>query len=151
MSAIYDGTILDHLADFMHHLSTASSFWFSLNSSYDHEFHLCKWFGMLPHDYECLLVAANLAQFDPRWGFTMKMVQWKRFLEGHRFTTSNMTGTFKVDVKKVDLNAFINGTQKNNKKKCNFIRIGILNAFSPRKIEMQKDSLYFPHRHHCCR
>jgi hypothetical protein len=77
MSAIHDGTILDHLADFMHHLSTASSFWFSLNLSYDHEFHLCKQFGMLPHDYKCLLVAANLAQFDPRWGFTMKMVQWK--------------------------------------------------------------------------
>ncbi len=65
----------------------------------------------------------------------MKMVQWKQFLKGHRFTTSNVTGTFEVDVKKVDLNAFINGTQKNDKKKCNFIRIGILNAFSPRKIE----------------
>ncbi len=38
MSAIYDGTILDHLADFMHYLSTASSFWFSLKLSYDHEF-----------------------------------------------------------------------------------------------------------------
>ncbi len=81
---------------------------------------------MLPHDYECLLVAANLAQFDPRWGFTMKMVQWKRFLKGHRLTTSNVMGTFKVDVKKVDLNAFINGTPKNNKKKCNFIWIGIV-------------------------
>jgi hypothetical protein len=77
MSAIYDGTTLDHLADFMPPLSTASSFWFSLNLSYDHEFHLCKRFGMLPHDYKCLLVAANLSQFDPRWGFTMKMVQWK--------------------------------------------------------------------------
>jgi hypothetical protein len=63
---------------------------------------------MLPHDYECLLVAVNLDQFDPRWDFTMKMVQWKRFLEGHWFTTSNVMGTFEVDVKKVDLNAFIN-------------------------------------------
>ncbi len=26
-------------------------------------------------------MAANLAQFDPRWGFTMKMVQWKQVLE----------------------------------------------------------------------
>jgi hypothetical protein len=81
----------------------------------------------------------------------MKMVQWKRFLQGHRSTTSNVMGTFEVDVKEVDLNAFINRSQKENNKKCNFIWIGILNAFSPRKIEMQKDSLYFPHRHHCCR
>jgi hypothetical protein len=79
------------------------------------------------------------------------MMQWKRFLEGHQFITFNVTVTFEVDVKKVDLNAFINGTHKKNKNKCNFIRIGILNAFSPRKIEMQKDSLYFPHCHHCCR
>ena len=101
MSTIYHGTILDHLADFMLYLSTASSFWFSLNSSYDHDCHLSKRFGMSPHDYECLLVAANLAQFDPRWGFTMKIVQWKRFLEGHRFTTCNATGMFEVDLKKV--------------------------------------------------
>jgi hypothetical protein len=36
----YGGTLLDHLAEHMVYLSTASSFWFSLNSSYDHEFHL---------------------------------------------------------------------------------------------------------------
>ncbi len=31
MSKRYHATILDHLAEFMLHLSTASSFWFSLN------------------------------------------------------------------------------------------------------------------------
>ncbi len=40
MLASYDGTLLDHLAEHMVYLSTASSFWFSLDSSYDHEFHL---------------------------------------------------------------------------------------------------------------
>jgi hypothetical protein len=30
----------------MVYLSTTSSFWFSLNSSYDHEFHLSKRLGM---------------------------------------------------------------------------------------------------------
>jgi len=56
-------TLLDHLAEYMIYLSTASSFWFSLNSSYDHEFHLSQRFGMPPHyDYVCLLVAANLTK-----------------------------------------------------------------------------------------
>ena len=101
MSARCDGTILGHLAEHMLYLSTASSFWFSLSGSHDHSFHLSQQLGMAPHDYECLLVAANLAQFDPRWGFTMKIVRWKRFLEGHRFTTCNATGMFEVDLKKV--------------------------------------------------
>jgi hypothetical protein len=42
MPTSYDGTLLDHLAELMVYLSTASSFWFSLDSSYDHEFHLSK-------------------------------------------------------------------------------------------------------------
>ncbi len=44
MSTRNDGTSLDldHVAEFMVYLSTASSFWFSLNLSYDfdHDFHL---------------------------------------------------------------------------------------------------------------
>jgi hypothetical protein len=98
MSARYDGLILDHLAEHMLYLSTASSFWFSLSSSHDHDFHLSQRLGMSPHDYECLLLATNLAQFHPKWGFIMKIVQWKQFLEGHRFTTSNGMGTFEVTV-----------------------------------------------------
>ena len=34
MSKRYHATILDHLAEFMLYLSTASLFWFSLNSAY---------------------------------------------------------------------------------------------------------------------
>ena len=36
-----------------------------------------------PQDYEYLLVAANLAQFHPKWGFSIKILKWKLFLEGH--------------------------------------------------------------------
>jgi hypothetical protein len=50
MSTSYDGSLLDHLAEYMIYLSTASSFWFSLDLSYDHEFHLSKQFGMSPQD-----------------------------------------------------------------------------------------------------
>jgi hypothetical protein len=63
MSTSYDGSLLDHLAEYMIYLSTASSFWFSLDSSYHHEFHLSKQFGMSPQGYERLLVVAHLAHF----------------------------------------------------------------------------------------
>jgi hypothetical protein len=51
MSTSYNGSLLDHLAEYVIYLSTASSFWFSLDSSYNHEFHLSKGFGMSPQDY----------------------------------------------------------------------------------------------------
>ncbi len=46
MSKSYDGTLLDHLAEHMIHLSTASSFWFSLNLSYDHGCNLSQQLGI---------------------------------------------------------------------------------------------------------
>ncbi len=102
MSTSYDGSLLDHLAEYMIYLSTVSSFWFSLDSSYNHEFHLSKRFGMSPQDYEHLLVAAHLAHFHTKWGFSIKKLKWKLFFEGHLFATTNCTGTFEVDVKKLD-------------------------------------------------
>ena len=48
MAMSYYNISLDHLAEHMIHLSTASSFWFSLNSSYDNEFHLSKRLGTSP-------------------------------------------------------------------------------------------------------
>jgi hypothetical protein len=52
---------------------------------------------MSPQDYEYLLVAAELAQFHQTWGFSIKKLKWKLFLEGHRFSTTNCTGSFEVD------------------------------------------------------
>jgi len=130
---------LDHLADHLIYLTSSSSFWFSLNSDYDHDFYLSKRLGMTPKDYEYLLVAADLAHFHKRWGFSIKIMKWKFFLEGHRFTTINCDGTFEVDTKKMDLNAFIEGTPKINKERLYFLRIDILKASSHRRIDMQKD------------
>jgi len=42
MSTSYEGSLLDHLAEYMIYISNASSFWFSLNPSNAHEFHLSK-------------------------------------------------------------------------------------------------------------
>ena len=68
------------------------------------------------------------------------MIKLKLFLEGHLFTTINCDGTMEVDEKKVDLNAFMKGKPPKHRERVYFIRIGILHANSPRKIEMQKDS-----------
>ena len=84
-------------------------------------------------------MAANLAHFHKRWGFSIKMSKWNDFLKGHWFTTINCDGTFEVDLKKVDLSAFIKSESPKHRENVYFIRIGILNASSPRKIEMQKD------------
>jgi hypothetical protein len=139
MAMSYHRILGDHLADHLIYLSSSSSFWFSLNSSYEHDFHLSKQLGMKPKDYEYLLVAADLAHVDKRWGFSIKMMKWMLFLEGHRFTTINCDCTFEVDVKKVDLNAFIDRESPKHWEKVNFIWIGVLKASSHRKIEMQKD------------
>jgi hypothetical protein len=50
MSSSYGKNQLHHLSEYLLFLSTGLLFWFSLNSSYDHEFHLSKWFGMTPQD-----------------------------------------------------------------------------------------------------
>ncbi len=83
MVASYGGTLLDHLTDHLIYLSTATSFWYSLDSTYDHEFHLSKRLSIFPQDYECLLVVAQLAHFHKKRGFSIKKLKWKLFIEGH--------------------------------------------------------------------
>ena len=139
MATSYHCILGDHLPDHLIYLSLSSSFWFSLNSSCEHGFRLSKQLGMTPKDYEYLLVAANLAHVDKRWGFSIKKMKWKFFLEGHRLTAIICDGTFEVDVKKVDQNAFIQGESAKHRENVNFIRIGVLTATSHRKNEMQKD------------
>jgi hypothetical protein len=163
MPLSYDGGLLDHLAEHMLYLSTTPSFWYSLNSSYDHGFHLSHRLGMPPLDYERLLAAANLAHYHPKWGFTILVDRWKMFLDGHHFCSSNGIGSFEVDTKRLDFDAFILGRIKQQsfrqcveQSKWNYllekededgkddeddsegvkvhvIRIGIINDYSPRK------------------
>jgi hypothetical protein len=96
---------------------------------------------MSPQDYEYLLMALDLARMDKRWGFSIIVMKWTVFLEGYLFSTINCDcdGTFEVDRKKMDIDAFIQGESSNKRKDIAFIRIGILHAKSPRKIEMQND------------
>jgi len=43
---------LDHLAEYLIYLSSSSSFWFSLNSRYEHDFHLSKRLGITSKAYK---------------------------------------------------------------------------------------------------
>jgi len=38
MATSYENISLDHLADHLIYLTSSSSFWFNLNSDYDHDF-----------------------------------------------------------------------------------------------------------------
>jgi hypothetical protein len=139
MSTSYHAAILDHLAEFMLYLSTASSFWFSLNSAHGRSISLSDQLGMSQHDYERLLVAADLAQFHNTWGFQIKLMEWNNYIGGHRLTAT--TNLFEVATKKIDLDEFINGMPKvdKNKKKHHFIRIGDINSYLPKKYVWRND------------
>ncbi len=65
---------------------------------------------------------------------SIKKVKCNLFIEGNRFKTTNCTGTFEVDAKKLDLNACINGVSPKHRLKNHFIWIGILLHKSPTKL-----------------
>ncbi len=48
-------SVLDHIADYLTFISDAQSFWFTLNTSYDHGCHLASQFRLEPNNYEVLL------------------------------------------------------------------------------------------------
>jgi hypothetical protein len=75
-------SILDHIAEYLQFISDAQSFWFTLNTSYDHGFYLAHCFRLELNDYEVLLVVAGLASYT-QFGFTIKPTAWTGFLSGH--------------------------------------------------------------------
>ena len=76
MSNNCDESLLDHLAGFIIFLSSEPSFWYSLDSSYDHEFHLSQQLGMSRQAYEYILMAAGLGIKNKWWGITKVWVIW---------------------------------------------------------------------------
>jgi hypothetical protein len=133
--------VLDHIADFMRFLSGAESFWFTLNTSYAHCCHLSHRFGLSSHEYETLLVAANLAYHDPKLGFSIKQKEWQAFLEGYHFAFDGLKVEF--DLKKLDIEAYIKGYSPTQEKRAKFnvLRLGVRSNVSPIKFEQQKDFL----------
>jgi hypothetical protein len=69
--------ILDHIANFLKFISNTQSFWFTLDTSYNHGCHLANRFRLESNDYEVLLVVAGLASYT-RFGFAVKPTAWSR-------------------------------------------------------------------------
>ncbi len=63
--------LLDHIADFLKFISSTQSYWFSLNTSYNHGCHLAIWFRLDPEEYKALLIVTGLALYT-RFGFQIK-------------------------------------------------------------------------------
>ncbi len=61
-------TVLAQMAKFLIILSDAPLYWFSLDKSCDSKFHLATRFGMDKENFEALLIAGNLAQYQYRGG-----------------------------------------------------------------------------------
>ena len=74
-------SILDHIAEMLRFISNTQSFWFTLDTSYNHGCHLANRFCLEPNDYEVLLVVVGLAHYT-RFGFAMKPTDWSKFLGG---------------------------------------------------------------------
>ena len=90
---------MDHIADFLKFISSAQSFWFSLNTSYNHGCHLASRFRLDPDEYEALLIVAGLASYT-RFGFQIKADAWRKFLGGRRFVINDCPIEF--EQKKID-------------------------------------------------
>jgi hypothetical protein len=116
---------LDH--NFLKFISSAQSFWFSLNTSYDHCCHLACHFRLDPNEYEVLLINAGLALYT-RFGFQIKADAWRKFFGGRRFVADDCPIKFDI-----------NGTPPYwlKRKKFYIVRIGNKTERSPNKIEEQ--------------
>jgi hypothetical protein len=84
MARLYNSNVLDQIAKFFLLLSEVPSYWYSINTCFNHAFHLSKQLGMELDGYKALLVAANLACY--KGGVFMIIVdKWKLFLKGHHY------------------------------------------------------------------
>ena len=96
---------MDHIADFLKFISNTQSYWFTLNTSYDHGCHLANRFRLDQKEYEAVLIVAGLAKYT-RFGFQIKADTWRKFLGGHWFVVDGCT--IELAQKWLDLNAYIN-------------------------------------------
>jgi hypothetical protein len=94
-----------------------------LDTRYNHGCHLANRFRLEPNDYKVLLIVTGLAHYT-RFGFAMKPTTWSKFLGGHQFASDDCE--IKLDIKKINLDTYINGTPHSwlKQKKFYVVRIG---------------------------
>ena len=122
-------SILAAIADLLIFLSGAKSYWYTLNTSHEHGFHMTNRFGMTHENYVALLVAADLARYV-NGVLTIKIKQWESFLRGYRFSGSLVEHAIGVEKKKMSLDG-------NSRQAFYVIRFGIIGKDSPLRLEDQ--------------
>jgi hypothetical protein len=129
-------TTLDQIARFFILLSDAPSYWFTINTSCDHAFHLSKRLGMDKSDYKALLIAGNLARYKGGT-FIIQANEWKSFLFGHHLFMDLPSDrrAFQFDRKRIALE----GKQQN----LNVNQIGRISDMSTRNFESQNKLHHF--------
>jgi hypothetical protein len=130
-------TILDQIARFFILLSDAPLYWFTINTSCYHAFHLLTWLGMDKSDYKALLIAGNLAGYKGGT-FIIQANEWILFLFGHHLFMHLPSDrrAFQFDRKRIALD----GKRQN----LNIIQIGWISDMSPRNFESQNKLDPFP-------
>jgi hypothetical protein len=112
-------------------------YWFTLNTSCDHAFHLSKPLGMDESDYKALHIAGNLAHYGGG-AFVIQADEWKSSLVGHHVFIDLPSDqcAFQFDRKRIALDG----------KRRDFfvIRIGREGDLSPLKFESQVKMNHLP-------
>ena len=91
MNPISKSDVRNVLAQYFVSLATSPSYWFTLNSSSDDEYHLFHRLGLTNYDdYKNLLVAAGLARFTGGQ-FCIQRYQWENFCGHEYFITDTNT------------------------------------------------------------
>ena len=118
------------IADLLIFLSGAKSYWYTINTSHEHGFHMTTRFGMTHENYVPLLVAADLARYV-NGVLTIKIKQRESFLlRGYRFSGSLVEHAIGVEKQKMSLDG-------NNRQAFYFIRFGIIGKDGPLRFEDQ--------------
>jgi hypothetical protein len=79
---------LDYIADFLKFISNTQSYWFSLDTSYNHGSHFANQIRLDPEEYKALLIVAGLA-LCTRFGFQIKATAWRKLIGGSQFVVDN--------------------------------------------------------------
>lgn len=126
-------------------LSSAKSFWYTINGDPNYEFSLCRRFGFTSSlDYYALLIHAGLAGYEEKKDgsrcLQVYISQWKDFLADTTYDMSADTDTDRAEAVRIDfdMEGCLNGKQ-NDKERQTFyaIRIGKNVGTYHRKITAQ--------------
>ena len=93
MSLCKEAACQEAIANLLIYLSSAKSFWYTLNTSHEHGFHLANRFGMSHDNYIALLVAADLARYTNGMLY-IKRTQWERLWMKQKIMVSLNTQEF---------------------------------------------------------